>query len=183
MFQSLRPNSPIYVFHKQGIPSIETGYVTSVSIPKPKYAIPTSFGQPQEMVVDLVVKIGNNTINYTNLPAQSDVADSFIGGEGIVISGSKEAINAEILSLKQKSEDILNSADTHKSIIQECDKILSEFNPEFAEKQKQKDEIESLKNQLGNITKSVDELMTINKSLLEKLNNTDNYENVGNKRK
>lgn len=181
MFQSLRPNSPIYIFHRNGVPTLETGYVTSVSVPKPKYAIPAAFGQPQEMVVDLVAKVNNATVNYNGLPAQADVADSFANGEGIVISGSKEAMNAEILNIKQKSEEVLGSIETHRGIITECDRILSDFNPEFAEKQKQRDEIESLKTQLNGITRSMDELMSVNRSLLEKLTkNQKKYENVGN---
>ena len=170
MFQSLRPNCPIYVFHKSGTPVLETGSVTSVSVPRSKYAIPPSFGQPQEMVVDLVVKIGGATVNYNGLPAQADVADSYSNGECIVISGCREAMNAEILNVKQKSEEVLGSVETHRGIITECDRILSDFNPEFAEKQKQRDEIESLKTQLNGITRSMDELMSVNRSLLEKLN-------------
>ena len=184
MFQSLRPNSPIYVFHKNGTPTLETGYVVSVSIPKPKYTIPTTFGQPQEMIVDIVAKINNNSTTFSGIPAQNDIADSFANGEGIILSGSKEAMNAEILNVKQKSLDILDSIETHKNIVTECDRILSDFNPEFAEKQRQKDEIENLKTQLGTITKSVDELMSVNRSLLEKLTkSTEENENVGNKRK
>ncbi len=184
MFQSLRPNSPIYVFHKSGIPTLETGYVTSVSIPKPKYAIPPAFGQTQEMIVDIVTKINNNNITFSGIPAQGDIADSFANGEEIILSGNKEAMNAEILNIKQKSIDVIDSIETHKNIVTECDRILSDFNPEFAEKQRQKDEIESLKTQLGSITKSVDELMSVNRSLLEKLTkNTEENEDVGNKRK
>lgn len=184
MFQSLRPNSPIYVFHKNGVPYLETGYVMSVSVPKPKYAIPTAFGQPQEMVVDIVVKINSSNVTFSGIPAQNDVADSFTNGEGITLSGSKEAMNAEILNVKQKSSDVIDSIDTHKAIISECDKILSDFNPEFAEKQKQKDEIDSLKTQMESIMKNMDELKSVNRSLLEKLTkNEESYENVGNKRK
>ena len=63
MFQSVRPNSQVFIFHKTNNPSLEVGYVTNQPLPKPKYSIPQNFGQPQEMVVDLVVKVGNNTIN------------------------------------------------------------------------------------------------------------------------
>lgn len=169
MFQSLRTNSSVYIFHKGAEPFMEIGYVSSVSTPRPKYQVPPVFGQPQEMVVDIIVKIGDTTVNYNSLPAQSDVADSSSNGESIVISGSKDAMNAEILSLKQKSTDIINSFDFHKKFIENCDKILADLNPEFAEKQAQRNEINDLKQQMCDMSKSLSELMETNKRLVEQL--------------
>lgn len=169
MFQTLRNNNPIYIFHKGNDPKIEIGYVSSVSIPKPKYPVPSTFGTPQEMTVDIVVKIGNQVLNYNNLPAQLDVADSFSNGESIVISDNKEAMNAEILSLKQKSTEIINSIDFHKKLVDNCDKILSDLNPEFAEKQAQRLEIDDLKQQVSDLSKNIAQLMETNKTLVDQL--------------
>ena len=169
MFQSLRTNSSVYIFHKGAEPYMEIGYVSSVSSPRPKYQVPPVFGQQQETVVDIVVKVGDNTFNYNNLPSQADVADSSSNGESIVISSSKDAMNAEILSLKQKSTDIINSFEFHKKFIENCDKILSDLNPEFAEKQAQRNEINDLKQQVGEMSKSLSELMETNKRLVEQL--------------
>lgn len=145
MFQSVRQNSKIYVFHKGDNPRLEVGYVVAQPVVKPKYPVPQAFGQPQEMVVDITVKIGGQSLNYSMLPANQDIADSFSNGETITIADNKEAMNAEILNMKQKSVDILNSAEYHKNFINNCDRILSELNPEYAEKQQQKEEIDVLK--------------------------------------
>lgn len=169
MFQSVRPNSPIYVFHKGDNPKLEVGYVSNQPVARPKYQVPPTFGQAQEMIVDLNVKINGQTMNFNNIPAQSDIADSFSNGESIVISDSKEAMNAEILSLKQKSIDIINSIDFHKKLISNCDSVLSELNPEFAEKQAQRIEIDGLKNKVEEMTKNISELMETNRILVEKL--------------
>lgn len=159
MFQTVRPNSQIYIFHKGDNPKLEVGYVTTQPVVRPKYAIPPSFGQPQEMVVDLTVKVGESIVNYTNLAAQSDVSDSFSNGENITISDSKEAMNAEIISIKQKSIDIINSVDYHKALINNCDKVLAELNPEFAEKRQQKEEIDTLKSHVGEMSAKLDLLL------------------------
>lgn len=106
MFQSLRPNNIVYILHKDKA-VLETGSVVSVSMPVPKYPVQPMFGQPQEMVVDLVVKINNQDITYQKLPATLDIAD--FGNSSVVLSDSREAMNAEITSLKQKSMTILNS--------------------------------------------------------------------------
>ena len=125
MFQSVRPNSQIFILHKGDTPRIEMGSVTNQPMPRPKYQLPATFGQPQELVVDLVVKVGDRTVNYNSLPAQLDIADSSSNGENIVISDSRDAMNAEILNLKQKSADIVNSVEFHKGLIDEYEQELS----------------------------------------------------------
>lgn len=168
MFQSLRQNSQIYIFHKDK-PFLEIGQITNVTPPKPKYPVPPTFGQAQEMVVDITAKVNDLFVNYTGLPAQQEIADSYSNNECIVISDNKEAMNAEILNFKQKSVDIINSVDKHTSIIEQCESILKELNPEFAEKEKQKLEIDNLKSQMTIMAQNMQELMETNKKLIEQL--------------
>ena len=169
MFQSLRPNSQIFVFYKGDNPRLEKGYVISQPIPRPKYQVPANFGQT-ETVVDISVKINGQIVNYTNLPSHLDIADSLSNGESIVVADNKEAMNAEILSLKQKSIDIINSVEFHKNLITNCDSILADLNPEFAEKKAQQDEINTLRNQMNDMASKMNALMETNRSLIEKLN-------------
>lgn len=164
MFQSLRPNNQLYILRKDK-PVLEVGSVVSVSLPVPKYQMQPSFGQPQEMVVDIVAKVNNQDVTYQKIPATSDIAD--FGNGGIVISDSREAMNSEVLSLKKKSADIINSIDYHKEVITNCENILSELNPEFAEKQAQQKEINSLREQMEEMTKSMASLMEANRKLVE----------------
>ena len=174
MFQSLRQNSPIYIFHKIDNPYLEIGTISTISLPKPKYAVPATFNSTQEMCVDIVVKINNNVVNYNNLPATLDIADSTSNGDNIVIASSKEAMNAEILSLKQKSIDELNRKEYNENIVRNCDKILADLNPEFAEKQAQKAEIDSLKLQMQEMSKNMQSLIELNKQLMK--HNSNNKE-------
>ena len=167
MFQSLRPNNQVFILHKDRA-ILETGSVVSVSTPMPKYPVQPMFGQPQELVVDIVVKVNNQDITYQKIPANLDIAD--FNNSNIVLSDNREAMNSEIASLKQKSIAIINSIDFHKEMISNCDKILSELNPEFAEKQQQQLEINSLKTQMGEMAKSITELMSMNKKLISQLN-------------
>ena len=169
MFQSVRPNSQIYIFHKSEDPKLDIGYITNQPIAKPKYAIPTTFGQPQEMVVDLVVKVDDKIYNFNSISANSDIADSYSNGENIIITDSRDAMNSEILSLKQKSTDIINSIPLNEKLIKVYDSILSDLNPEFAEKQAQRVELDGLKNQVSEMSKSISELMETNKALIERL--------------
>lgn len=159
MFQSIRPNSQIYIFHKGDNMRVDIGFVTNQPIPKPKYSMPQTFGQPQEMVVDLVVKANNEVMNLNGIPAQADVADSFSNGETLVVSTSREAINAELVSEKQKSLDIVKSVPYHEKRASACDTLLGQLNPEFAEKQNQKEELNQLKEQVNGLTTQVSRLV------------------------
>lgn len=167
MFQSLRPNNQIYILKKE-IPSLEIGSVVSVTGPVAKY--PTSFGQPQETILDLVVKINGQDVPFQKIPATLDIAD--FGTSGVVIADNRDAMNSEIVSLKQKSKDLLNSIDYHKRVVENCDKMLSDLNPEFAEKQAQQAEISALKLQVSDLSKSISELINNLKQ--------NSHENVGN---
>ena len=169
MFQSVRPNSQIYIFHRGDNPRLEVGYVVNQPIPRPKYQLPATFGQPQETVVDLVVKTNEQTYNYNNIPAQLDVADSVSNGENLIISDSKDGISSEILNLKQKSQDIANSKEYHLSLVEKYEKILMDIHPELAEKQEQKQEIDVLKSKMEEMSKSIAALMESNKVLIERL--------------
>lgn len=167
MFQNLRASNTVFILNKSGSPTMERGTVVSVSTPMPKYQVPPVFGQPQEMVVDLVVKINNADTSFQKLPAAADIAD--FGTSGLVISDSRDAMNAEVLSLKQKSVDTVGSVDYHKDVIARCDKILSELNPEFAEKQAQQLEINDIKTRMKEMSETMAELMEMNRTLVDKL--------------
>lgn len=173
MFQSLRPNNQLYILHKDK-PSLEMGTVISVSMPTPKYPMQPMFGQPQEMVVDIVAKVNNQDITYQKIPANLDVAD--FGNNSVVLSDNKEAMNSELMSLKQRSVDVINSIDYHKNLIAECDILLANLNPDLAEKREQKERIDSLESQLAL-------LMDMNKQLMARLSGetikTDNNESLG----
>ncbi len=181
MFQSLRPNNQIFILHKDK-PYLEIGSVLNVSIPVPKYPMQPMMGQPQEMTVDIVARVNNQDVTYQKIPANLDVAD--FGNNSIVLAVTREAMNSEIMGLKQKSVDIINSIDYHKNLITECDKILTDLNPEFAAKQQQQGEIDDLKLQVKELSSGMASLMEMNKQLIAKLNGetlkSNNYENVGN---
>lgn len=163
MFQSLRPNSQVYVLHK-GTAVLEKGSVVRVSDPVPDYTA-QMFGRPQELIVDLIVKINNQDVSFKKIPANRDIADS--PGDNIVISCSRDAMNAEVVSLKQQSTAIVDSVGYHNDMIAKCDAILTELNPEFAEKKQQEKEISSLKEKLDEMSKNFEELLKLNKDLLQ----------------
>lgn len=158
MFSNLRTNSQIYILHKDSTPYVEVGQVVSVSQPQPRYQV-NNFMAPQELVVDIVVNVNGNNITLQKLPSNLDVADQGTVNGSLFISTTRDAMNSEINTLRQKSLDIINSVDYHKKIIQDCELLLQKLNPEFAEQKQQKQEIDILKSQMSEMMSGMKELM------------------------
>lgn len=172
MFQSLRANNQLYILHKDAKPYIEFGTIVSVSAPRPKYPVPNTFPiPPVEMVVDIVVNVNGQNNTLQGLPAGADIADSGQNGN-IVVSSSKEALNNEVMSMRQNSVEILNSIEFHRNIISGCDKMINVLNPELAEKQKQETEIKNLREQVSQMTANMNALMEMLKSEKTSSNNS-----------
>lgn len=158
MFSNLRTNSQIYILHRDATPYIEIGQVVSVSQPRPRYQT-SSYIAPQEQVVDVVVGINGNNITLQSLPANLDVADQGTINGSLFISTSRDAMNTEVNSMRQKSLDIINSVENHKKVIQDCELLLQRLNPEFAEQKQQKQEIDMLKSQMSEMMAGMKDLM------------------------
>lgn len=158
MFSNLRTNSQIYILHRDATPYVEIGQVVSVSQPQPRYQV-NNFMAPQELVVDIVVNINGNNVTLQKLPANLDIADQGTAEAGVVITTSREAMNSEVDSLRQKSISILNSIDYHKKRVQDCELLLQRLNPEFAEQKQQKQEIDMLKSQMSEMMAGMKDLM------------------------
>ena len=126
-----------------------------------------------EMVVDIVVNVGGQNTNLQGLPAGADIADFGQNGN-IVVSCSRDAMNGELSTLRQKSVDILNSVEYHKGMIESCDKMLNALNPEFAAKQQQEQEIDMMKQQIATMTQNMNTLMQMNQKLMEQLGVSEN---------
>lgn len=159
MFQTLRVNSPIYILHKEGTPYVEQGVVVSVSNPTPKFPIPNNPMQPfsqAEMVVDVVANVNGQQMTFQKLSANKDIEDSLINK--LTIAANRDAMNAEVSALKQRSIDHINSVEYHQSVILGCDKILETLNPEFGEKVRRDKEIADLRGQVTAMSEMLREL-------------------------
>ena len=160
MFQTLRVNSPIYILHKEGTPYVEQGVVVSVSNPMPKFPMPNNPMQPfgqAEMVVDVVANVNGQQMTFQKLSANKDIEDSLINK--LTIATNRDAMNAEVSALKQRSIDHINSVEYHQGVILGCDKILETLNPEFGEKVRRDKEIADLRGQVAEMSNAFRELM------------------------
>ena len=132
---------------------MEIGKVTHISVPVPKYGASSMYN---DLVLDITAEIDGKATNFQKLPANSEIADF---GNNVVVAVSKEAMNNEVMSMKQRSMDILNSIEQHRSIIDGCDEILQVLNPEIAEKQRQEQENKALREEINSLKEMFSEFM------------------------
>lgn len=171
MFSGLRTNSLFYILKKGEKPVLKVGQVSSVSNPSPKYGqYPTTpmFGQQMETVVDVSVKVGDETMEFKQLPSNLSIANL---GQNVVVSENKDAMNAEVEAMLRNSRGILESVSYHESVIASCDSILRELNPQLAKEKAQEEKIVGLEDQMGKLSIA---LSSIQEMLAQVLNSSAN---------
>lgn len=168
MFQNLRANSTLYLLHRGANPNLECGQVVNVSPIKTVYRTVPNMPYPQPVqVVDIVVSINGQNVNLYEFPANADIADD--AKTGMLVTCSRDEMNTEVLTMKKQSEDVLKSVEYHQNFLMVCDQMLTILNPELAAKQRQEQEISSLKGQVSEMNKNMADLMDLNKRLMEQL--------------
>ena len=173
MFQSLRTNQQFYILTKGANPRLDIGTVTSVTAPQIKFqSIPQGLGTQPEYVVDVTVLVNGATQQYQRLPANKEIADFGDGYGNIVVSMNRDAMNNEIATLRNRSEDHIRRVEEEKQKIIAYESILQQLNTEYAEKQKQEAEIMNLKNQVAAIAQTNTNLEQMMSQLLSELKGT-----------
>lgn len=175
MFQQLRQGSQLYILHKGEQPSVETGSVSAIGQPKPKFQTnynPYLPSTGQEMLVDLTVKIGDQVLDLSGLPASADMVDLSASGKAIIVATSREAMLAQIEALMATSKQIVESVDYHRNVVQGCEAILQQFNPQLAERKAQEQLIDRMSQEMGNMRNEFGELKSILSRLLNQNGNS-----------
>lgn len=157
MFQGLRTNSLFYVLDKGENLNLQIGQVVSVSNPQTRYP---SFNngftpQPMETVVDVKVKLGDEKVDFKQLPANGQIAND----KSLVVSDNKEAMSAEVDAMLRQSKAILESVDYHKRVVDSCEGMLQQLNPQIAKEKEQTEKINKLEGKVSGIEGKIDKMM------------------------
>lgn len=165
MFQSLRIGAPLYVLHKNEL-KIEQGTVTFVSQPVNQFGqVVYNNSQPANVNIQIQVQDQQLPIDLKNIPATLTIADC---GNNRVVSESKDAIITEISILKNNSLKVLNSIEQHKEIVQKCDLLLQELNPQVKIEAERSQEIAGLKSEVNGMKDDMTEIKGMLTKLLNK---------------
>ena len=162
MFSTLRQNSPIYVLDKKYSPVLKKGIIETVSPQRSRTG--SFYGQPMDMIVDIRVNIDGTSQEFKNIPASLSIAND----GNIVISETKEAMSTEVDSMLSISKQILESVDYHKDVIEKCEQILKDLNPQFAKDKLQEEKINSLESRIGGVENTLGDIKDMLSKVLDK---------------
>ena len=162
MFSTLRQNSPIYVLDKKDSPVLKKGIIETVSPQRSRTG--SFYGQPMDMIVDIRVNIDGTSQEFKNIPASLSIAND----GNIVISETKEAMSTEVDSMLSISKQILESVDYHKDVIEKCEQILKDLNPQFAKDKLQEEKINSLEYRIGGVENTLGDIKDMLSKVLNK---------------
>lgn len=168
MFSSLRQGSLFYILEKSDKPKLKIGNVVSVGQPTPKYNT-TFIPNQYETLVDVLVKVDDEEVKFEKLPSNMSIAN--FGQNGVVVSESKEAMNAEVEAMLRVSKQAIESIPYHENVINSCDVILRELNPQFAKEKEQEEKIVLLEQKMDGMDKT---LTNISKMLNDALSKSKN---------
>lgn len=157
MFQGLRTNSLFYVLDKGENPNLRVGQVVSVSNPQTKYpAFNNGFTpQPMETVVDVKVKLNDEEVDFKQLPANGQIAND----KNLVVSDNRDAMSAEVDAMLRQSKAILESVDYNKRVVESCEGMLQQLNPQIAKEKEQTEKINKLEGKVSGIEGKIDKMM------------------------
>lgn len=156
MFQGVRQGNLFYILEKEQEPKLRVGHVISVSNPQ------QSFGQPytSDTFVDITVDVDGQSMEFKKLRSTLSIADS---GQ-VIVSDNKELMSNEVEAMLQSSQQALDKVDYHKSVIKNCNDMLSVLNPRIAKEKERDEDIVSLKGKIGGLEDKVDKILEVLKA-------------------
>lgn len=136
LFKDLKAGYPVYIFHKDGEKRITQGKVTAIS---PSHLPQAPSMQTMQMVVDVTIEDGGFSRTYT-MPDNISVTYA----NDLVLSTEREGVLREVEILKNQRAEELSKVDEYKKDVDECEKILAEWNPAFREKRETEERFSKL---------------------------------------
>lgn len=160
MFGGLRQENLIYILDKNNL-ELKVGQVTSVSNPMPKYNKNNTFpAQPftaPEMEIEVKAKVKDEEITLKELPANSSITCK----NNIVVTDNREAMNGEVEAMIRNSRVMLESVPYHQKVLDSCDIMLRELNPQFAKEKEQEEKISALEGRMGDIDGKLEKVLEL----------------------
>lgn len=159
MFSSLTQGSLIHILDKTKGIVYKTAIVTTKSEPKVDYG-----SSPVGMInlptfVDIDAKVDDTTYNFKHIPASSTVVNYDNGN--ITISETKEGLIPQVENLLHNSKQIVDNIQYHKDVIESCNKLLIDLNPQFAKEKEREQQIVNLETKVSGIEDKLDKIINL----------------------
>lgn len=162
MFGTLHAGSLLYILNKGENPSLAVGQVLNVSAPRPKVTTQFMPNPMQiEQVVDINVKVGDDSKTFSNVSTNLNLVDTGTGG--YIISDDKAAITNEVERLGTLSQNALDSVPYHKKMVAACKQMMLSLNPNLKKENERDEEMASMRKEFSEMKSMMAEMMKLAK--------------------
>lgn len=151
MFSALRQGALLYILDKGENPNIKVGQIEGVT--QPRFNPGSGFGT----FVDIAVKIGNEHKDFVGVPSNLSIHSY----GNIVISESSDAMIQEINAMLRTSKSVLESVEYHQRVINACEDMLKEIDPDYAKQQERDDALDNLKSEVGSLKQDMNKILDL----------------------
>lgn len=148
MFQGLSQGATVQVLYKN-TPRVADGRVISVNTHMPTFNPKQPMAMMNGPVTDITVQVDNETIPFAGLPANGVVAN--FPEKGLFITTDRSAVLREVEAMANASRQVLESVPAHQKMIQDCENILIELNPDRKKDAEQAKELSDLRGQVAEL--------------------------------
>lgn len=152
MFQNLTQGSTLSVLYRN-TPRVADGKVLSVNTHLPQFNPQQPMAMMNGPVTDITVQVGNDTIPFAGLPANGVVAN--FPDKGLFIATDRAAVLREIEAMSAASKQILESVPVHQKMVQDCEALLVELNPDRKKEAQQTQEMNAMRGEIADLRKTL----------------------------
>lgn len=152
MLSGLRPGTPVYLLYKNE-PRLATAKVVSISNQYPQFNFQQPLNSGNGPVIDLCLEIDGKTESFPRIPLNSSIVE--FPDKAVIISETRDGIINEINVIRGASQSALEQIEAHKRVIEACDKLMVDLNPQLKHEQEQAGKIARLEEQLAGMSDQI----------------------------
>lgn len=158
MFSNLSKGNVLYGLDRRDKIKVFTGSVERVT---PVYGKSQNnmFGQIPELRLDIIATINGEQKEFKQVPSNAAIAD--FGDKTFIIADNKESLYNGIKELLKISENIVESAPYHETLIPQYKDAMNEVMPGSATSS---DEVKALKDEVGSLKSQLAEAIALLKA-------------------
>lgn len=157
MFSALNQGSLIHVLDKTNGIKYKIGEIVAIS--QPKFNNTFNPSQANQTVIDIKIKIDDNIVEFNAIPSNLSIV-TYNNGQ-LVLSETKQGLQSEVENTLQNSRRIVDNIEHYKTTMTECENILKDLNPQFAQDKERDERINSLNSKVDNMESKLDQLLTL----------------------
>lgn len=166
MFGNLKAGSTLYILSKNGTPCFLVGKL--LQDPQTRQEMPQNTQQfmmnPMQVrqVVDISVKIGDDTKNFTGINPMTSVINT--GTNGYIVSDDKVAFLNEVEAFGMEAQTELNRTSYNQKAVAVCEQTKLDLNPEARKAAERDSEIAEMRQKMDAMYGTITELTSLLKS-------------------